>query len=237
MTVGGFVSQTVAQQGLPNYVAVVDLAQLIKDHPEFRGKQEALQQEVRAEEVKFQTRQKQIVDRDKALQQNSAVKPGTAEHQREVDAIASEYADFEKDVKAMQRKFALKNARIMYDTYQDIKKVIGAFAKTRRIAQITDYRYFDVNPADPQSVAEDMDQKLIWFDEQLNITDYVIDALYAAHNMPRPPKQQANAVAGAGQQPVAAASAQPQPAYSSQQQQPQGVPVSVGNQNQPMPRK
>jgi hypothetical protein len=120
----------------------------------------------------------------------------------------------------------------MYDTYQDIKKVIGEFAKKRSIAQVTDYRVFEVNPADPQLVAEDMDQKLVWFDDRLNVTDYVIDALYAAHNMPRPPKQ-ANAAAGAGRPATVAAQpqpAQPQPTYT----QPQGVPVSNQNQ-QPAP--
>jgi Skp family chaperone for outer membrane proteins len=232
LIVGGFVSQTAAQ-GLPQFVAVVDVAQLIKEHPKFRGEQETLQNEVRVEEAKFRERQKQIEDKNKALQ-TSSVKAGTPEHQRQVDEIANELADFEKDVKAMQRKFALRNSKIMYDTYQDIKKVIGNFAKQRRIAQVTDHRFFEVNPAEPQLVAEDMDQKLVWFDEQLNITDYVIDDLYAAHKMTRPPKS-ANNDAAAGR-PVAAAAAppapaQPQPAYS----QPRGA-IPVGTQNQPVPR-
>ncbi|MDR2754151.1 MAG: OmpH family outer membrane protein, partial [Planctomycetaceae bacterium] len=186
MTVGGFISQATAQ-GLPNFVAVVDVAQLIKEHPDFRTKQENLQKLVQAEEAKFRARQQQITDKDKSLQ-NSGFKPGTKEHQNQVDEIANEYADFEKDVKAMQRKFALENSRIMYETYQHIKKVIGTFAKQRRIAQVTDYRVFEVNPAEPQLVAEDMDQKLVWFDEQLNITEFVIDALYADLGKQRPPK-------------------------------------------------
>lgn len=228
MTVGGFVSQATAQQQaqLPNLVAVVDVAQLIREHPEFRGKQEDLQKKVQAEEAKFRTRQQQIVDKEKALQA-SAAKPGTPEHQRQVDEIAGEYADFEKDVKSMQRKFAVENSMIMYDTYQDIKKVIGEFATRRNIAQVTDYRMFEVNPAEPQSVAEAMDQKLFWFDAKLNITEYVLDALYAAHGKQRPPKQ-ANNVAAQQQQPAAAATARPQP-------QPQ-ISTPVGSRpNQPVP--
>jgi Skp family chaperone for outer membrane proteins len=188
MTVGGFVSQATAQQqGLPQFVAVVDVAQLIKEHPDFRGKQEALQKVVQTEEANFRARQQKIVDKEKALQ-NSGFKPGTPEHQKQVDEIANEYADFEKDAKTMQRRFALENSKIMYETYQDIKKVIRDFAKQRRIAQVTDYRMFEPNPAEPQTVAEDMDQKLVWFDEQLNITELVINELYAAHGKQRPAK-------------------------------------------------
>ncbi|MDR2705779.1 MAG: OmpH family outer membrane protein [Planctomycetaceae bacterium] len=230
MTVGGFVSQTTAQ-GLPQFVAVVDVAQLIKEHPEFRGKQEALQEKVRAEEAKFRARQQQITDKDKALQ-TSAAKPGTPEHQRQVDEIANEYADFEKDVKTMQRKFALENSKIMYDTYQDIKKVIGEFAKKRNIAQVTDYRVFEVNPAEPQLVAEDMDQKLVWFDDRLNVTELVINELYAARNMQRPPKQQQQANAGRPATP-AAAPAPAQATYS--QPQGQGIPAAPVSQSQPAP--
>jgi len=196
---GTFVSQASAQ-GLPQYVAVVDVAQLIKEHPEFRAKQEALQKVVQAEEAKFRARQEQIVAKDKALQ-NSQFKPGTAENQKQVDEIADEYANFEKDAKTMQRRFALENSKIMYDTYQDIKQVIGKFATERRIAQVTDYRVFEANPAEPQSVAEDMDQKLVWFDPSLNITDLIINKMYEARGLTRPAKTD-----------VAARSAAPQPA-------------------------
>jgi Skp family chaperone for outer membrane proteins len=230
MTVGGFISQTAAQ-GLPNFVAVVDVAQLIKEHPEFRSKQEALQEVVRTEEAKFRTRQQQIADKDKALQ-NSGFKPGTAEHQKQVDEIANEYADFEKDVKAMQRKFALENSKIMYDTYQHIKKVIGGFAKQRNIAQVTDYRVFEVNPAEPQLVAEDMDQKLVWFDDRLNITEFVIEALYADLGLKRPAKTAANTSAASTNPANSAA----RPATAQQppvQQQP--APISQNQNQQPAP--
>jgi Skp family chaperone for outer membrane proteins len=227
MTVGGFISQATAQ-GLPNYVAVVDVAQLIKEHPDFRTKQEALQNVVKTEEAKFRARQQQIEDKNKALQ-NSGFKAGTPEHQKQVDEIANEYADFEKDVKTMQRKFALENSKIMYDTYQHIKRVIGNFAQQRRIAQVTDYRIFEVNPAEPQLVAEDMDQKLVWFDPQLNITEWVIDEIYKDIGKTRPPKTDAAATANApyGNAPAG------QPAASPQRQLPGQLPAAPVGQNPP----
>ncbi|GHT12858.1 hypothetical protein FACS1894170_08180 [Planctomycetales bacterium] len=174
-----------AARALPTRVAVVDVAQLIKAHPDFKAKQEALQAQVKDAEGRFQTRQKGIQDKQKGLEGSSA-KPGTTEHQRMLDEIASDLADFEKDAKQQQRKFALENSRIMYETYQDIKQVIKTYAQARGIAQVTDFRAFDPNPAEPQSVAEDMDQKLVWFDEQLDITKYIISSLYAARGLQAP---------------------------------------------------
>ena len=182
----GFVSQAAAQ-GLPQFVAVVDVAQLIKEHPEFAAKQKQLQAVVQGEETKFRARQQQIANKEKALAEGTH-KAGTAEHQRQMEEIANDYADFEKDAKAMQRRFALENSKIMYDTYKDIKNTIGKFCTARRIAQVTDYRMFEANPLDPQTVAEDMDQKVVWFDPQLNVTELVIEEMYKARNMQRPPK-------------------------------------------------
>lgn len=191
LTAGGFVLKTQAQQPAaqpaapPSFVAVVDVAQLIKAHPEFNQKQEVLKKEALTEEAKFQERQKVILDQEAKLK-NSGLKPGTPEHTKAVEDIQNAYTDYEKDVRSMQRRLALQNSQIMFDTYKDIKRTIGAFAKARRIAQVTDYRFFEPNPAEPNTVMEDLEQKLVWFDESLDITKYVIAQMYAERNMQVP---------------------------------------------------
>ena len=170
---------------LPNLVAVIDVAQVIKAHPDFDRRQKELAEQVKAAEAKFQTRQEAIATKQKNFEA-AQLKPGTLEYQQASDAIANDLAEFEKDAKTLQRKFALENSKIMYDTFQDIKATIGRYASVRNIAQVTDYRVFEVNPADPPTVAEDMDQRLVWFNPNLNITSQIIGEIYAARNMPVP---------------------------------------------------
>jgi Skp family chaperone for outer membrane proteins len=195
--------QSAAPQ-LPFRVAIIDVAQVIKLHPEFVQRQQALQDQVKQAEAFFQQRQEKIVAKQKSLEA-SPHRPGSVEHQRVVDEIQAEMADFEKDAKAQQRKFALDNSRIMYDTYQDIKTTIQRYATPRGIAQVTDYRDFEPNPADPQTVAEDMDQRLVWFDNRLDITQVIIGEVYAARSMQVP----AQTAAGAGNKSAAVPAVQP----------------------------
>jgi len=178
--------QTQQEQPLPTRVAVIDVAQVIKAHPEFMQRQEVLQKKVNEAEASFGQRQEKIVNKRKALDASTAIKPGSPQHQQMLDEIANEVADFERDTKTQQRKFALENSQIMYDTYQNIKATIGRVATAHGIAQVTDYREFESNPADPQSVAEDMDQRLVWFSPRLNITQSIITQLYADRNLPVP---------------------------------------------------
>jgi len=207
-----FVASQAAAQALPNFVAVVDVAQLIKRHPDFKGKQDALQGEMLAKEAYFKQKQEAIAAKEKALQ-TSTLKQGSPEFQKAADEIQSDYADFEKEAKAEQRRFALKNSQIMYDTYKDIKSHIAAFATARNIAQVTDFRMFEPDPAIPQTVAEDMDQKLVWFDPKLDITELVLKQMYG--DRPVPPKEAPGAApvvqrtAAAPPQPPAASAPQP----------------------------
>ena len=178
----------------PFYVAVIDVAQVIKQHPEFMQRQQMLQDQVKQAEATFQKRREGIDSKQKNLE-SSNLRAGSPEHQRAIEDIQNEVADFEKDAKAQQRRFALDNSKIMYDTYQDIKATIQRYATARGIAQVTDYRDFEPNPADPQTVAEDMDQRLVWFDNRLDITQTIIGHIYAARGMPAP-SQTAAAPAG-----------------------------------------
>ena len=209
--------QTPPAAQVPYLVAVIDVAQVIKAHPEFMTRQQNLQNQVKEAEAKFQTRQEGITDKQKKLEA-SQLRPGSSDHERVLNDIANEMAEFEKDVKTLQRRFALENSKIMYDTFQDIKATIGKYAAARNIAQVTDYREFEANPADPQTVAEDMDQRLVWFNPSLNITRTIIGSIYTARGQ-QVPQQITEAwkvadaggarPAGAPPAPAAATGAQP----------------------------
>ena len=190
VAVGYFASQAMTQappaKPLPNFVAVVDVAQLIKRHPDFKTKQDALQAEVLSREAYFKQKQETIAEKERRFAA-SGLRQNSPEHQKAMDEIANDYAEFDREAKAEQRRFALKNSQIMYDTYKDIKAHIHAFATARNIAQVTDFREFEPDPAIPQTVAEDMDQKLVWFDPQLNITEFVLKQMYG--DRPVPPKE------------------------------------------------
>ena len=178
--------QQPAAQQPPFYVAVIDVAQVIRQHPDFMRRQTELKTQIDQAEAQFQQRQEAIANKQRSLEA-SPHRPGSPEYQQVLDGIANDVADFERDARTQQRRFALDNSRIMYETYQDIKGTISRYAQARGIAQVTDIREFEVNPADPQTVAEDMDQRLVWFNPSLNITRAIIGEVYAARGMQPPP--------------------------------------------------
>lgn len=186
--------QQPAPAQLPYLIAVIDVAQVIKEHPDFKTKQAALQEKLKKTEDEFAARQKLIGDKQKGLE---GLKNNTPDYQRLYEEITNDMAVLQKDAKNQERRFILENSQIMYDTYKEIKATVDKYATQRGIAQVTDYREFEPDPSNPQSVAEDMDQRLVWYHKRLNITNYIITDIYAARGMKWDPSIQP---AAAGQQ-------------------------------------
>jgi Skp family chaperone for outer membrane proteins len=177
---------------LPYLVAIVDMAQIIQNHPDYKTRNAALQEKIKAAEAAFTTRQQQILAEQKALEA-SPHKPGSVEHEQLLKALTSKAAMFDTDAKAQQRQFALERSKLMHEVYQDICRTISAYAAARSIAQVIDYREFEPDPAKPQTVADSMDRPLVWYSQRLNITQMVLNEIYRARNLSPVP----NAVIGA----------------------------------------
>jgi Skp family chaperone for outer membrane proteins len=162
----------------PYQVAIVDIAQLIKNHPNFIAKQKELQDFAKSKEAEFNKRKLDLSEREKTLNAHNLV-PGTKEHDDAVNEITTSVTTLEKDVKIAQRKLMQDNSIILHAVYKEIREEIGLIAKQARIAQVMDYRTFDANPADPNAVATMLEQNLIWYDEDLDISQAIVNRLYS----------------------------------------------------------
>ncbi|HBT78270.1 MAG TPA: hypothetical protein DEB39_15405, partial [Planctomycetaceae bacterium] len=177
---------TASQAPPPYRVAVLDLAQLVRNHPQFKGKMDTLQKELTETDARFQEQQKAIRAEAQQLEalSGTTIKPGSDEHTKRADALQAKMVALDVEAKKAQRNIALKNSQIMYDTFMDIRREIEAFAVPYGIAQVTDYRQMEVTPTDPQSVAEEMEQRVIWYNKTIDVTEHVLQALCKTHNAP-----------------------------------------------------
>ena len=173
-------------QQKPCCVAVVDLAQAIKMHPDFAKKQDALKAKTIAAEAEFQAWQETITAKQEALKEYAK---NSDEYTQAAEKIDSEAAIFKSDAEVTRRKLMSENAKIMYETYQDIKSTAAKVAAASGISLVMDYRHLDVNPADPESVAEAMDQRIVWFESASDITESVIAQFYKDRGEPVPTAQ------------------------------------------------
>ncbi|MDR1479876.1 MAG: OmpH family outer membrane protein [Planctomycetaceae bacterium] len=175
-------TSTAAAQPRPYQVAVVDIAQLIKNHPTFITKQKELQEYAKGKEAEFETRKLAIANREKTLT-DLKLTPGTPDHEKAVEEVTSLVTTLDKDVKIAQRKVMTENSIILYETYKEVREEIANVAKQAKIAQVMDYRTMDANPADPNSVGAMLEQNLIWYDDNLDISQAIVNRIYQKRNI------------------------------------------------------
>ena len=170
----------------PVYVAVVDLVQVMKQHPLYNVKNADLKKKFDAIEADAMSKKTTLDNEAKQLMDGS-IKPDTQEFRLRSDALAKKLSDLEYEYKIKSRDHQIESATVMYELYKDIKSVVGDIATKYAIAQVVDYRKIDVNPKmDPQTVFEEMDQKIVWFSPQWDITEHVISQCYSSRGMQRP---------------------------------------------------
>lgn len=194
--------QQAAAAPLPYQVAVVDLAQLVKKHPLFESKMSGLQSKLVMIDADFRKRQDAIRAEAKKLEDMASgqLKPGSGPYNELADQLTAKMTTLDIEAKKTQRSIALENSQIMYDTFMDIRAEIEAFAAKYPIAVVIDYRQMEVSAADPQTVAEEMEQKMVWHNKRLDITESILAQLKAKY--PNAPAPAATASPGAPGAPV-----------------------------------
>lgn len=207
-------AQAPAAPSAPRFVATVDLARLMQMHPEFKPKMEALMKQKNELEASITARQNIIREKAKKLEEDQTMRPGSDAYQQQVELITSELGKLDLEAKNEMRKLEVKNSQMLYDTFIDIKREIGAFCKANSIAQVTDIRKMEVIPTIPQTVMEEMDQRLVWSDDIIDLTNTIKTILYTKRGLPVPadaPQQTAGVPAAPAAPAQAAAQGVPAP--------------------------
>jgi Skp family chaperone for outer membrane proteins len=168
---------TATRPPVPYQVAVVDIAQLIKYHPDFESRQKGLQELAQQKDKEFSARKTEIEQRRATLAAHN-YQPGTKEHDDYVSEITMKGTEFDKDLKLTQRKLVTENSKILYEIYKEVQEEIAVVAKGYKIAQVMDYRSIEAAPNEPQSVAAMLEQNLIWYDDALDISQAIMNRLY-----------------------------------------------------------
>jgi Skp family chaperone for outer membrane proteins len=174
-----------APAGPPRFVATVDLGRLMQSHPEFKAKMEVIQEQKKKLDAEFLGKQNALREQAKKLDE-SGIRPGTDPYQQQVEEITKAYGNLEVEAKNELRKLEVKNSTVIYDIFSEIKQELSAYCKHYGIAQVTDVRKMEVVPTIPQTVMEDIEQRLVWSDEQIDLTNTIKMQLYKKRGLQVP---------------------------------------------------
>lgn len=151
-------------------VAVVDISFIFKNYPPFTQAIEGLKKEMETADGALKA------DRDRILQmeeQRNALKPGTPEFKKLDESLAQQKASFSIKQGGVRRDFLEKEAKIYYQTYDQVSKAVQSYAMQNKIGLVLRYNGEPCDPTQREDVMRLIMQPII-FQNSIDITADVL---------------------------------------------------------------
>ena len=152
-------------------VALVDVGMIFKSHPVFGQQLEQLRSE--AEQFKAQTQQLQQ-SLIKEAQGLSQYEPTSPEFKAEETRLAQKSAATEVEQRNRMRDLMKKEAKLHFDTYNEIKAVISEYAIKQGIRMVMRYNSQPLDPNVPASIMQKVNGSIVFHTNQKDITEEIV---------------------------------------------------------------
>ncbi len=166
---------------LPHKVGLIDMAHVFKNYKKF----EALREDLKLEIEKSDSKAKEMAEKIKEMQAKMKdLKEGSPDYQAAEKQFLTATTQFEAFRKTQQRDFLRKESQIYKTIYMEVTEFVKKYAKYRHYTIVLRFNRDEPDSSDnPQEVMQRMNKQVVYYQENDDITQVIVDALnrnYAA---------------------------------------------------------
>lgn len=152
-------------------VAVLDVAKVFKNHDQFTQRKEDMKNEVATFEQDIMRQKRELVARAQKLQ--TQFSPGSAEYRRAEKELAQTESDLRLKLQLKRKELIDREAKLYYETYQQILQVVSSLADQHRLNLVLRYDSEEIDPSDRAKVLSGVNRFVI-LQRQLDLTAAVL---------------------------------------------------------------
>ena len=155
-------------------VAVVDVSYIFNNYAGFKQRMDNMKKAVQAYEGTLKSRHEALAkDRDKLNQYTV----GTPEYKRTEQELAEKFSKLQVDTQLKKKEFLENEARVYYDTYKLVEKVIANYASRTGTGLVLRFSREDMNQTDRNSVLQGVNRAVVYHQGRLDITTDILNEL------------------------------------------------------------
>ena len=162
-----------------NPVAIVDIGEIFKNHPNFSQQLDGLKQKADAFKASSIQAQQDLIQKAEVLKNFT---PGSPDYQAEEAKLAKESATMEVEQKLAMRELMQAEARLHFDTYEQVNQLIEQYCDSRGIHLVLRYNSQKMDPNNPATVMQRVNSSVIFHNPATDITSIVIGQLNGQAN-------------------------------------------------------
>lgn len=169
-------------------VVVIDVSYIFKHHVRFKEAQDGMKKEVEQYEESIRVERENIT---KMAEQLKAYAPESPDYTRLEEMIAEKTSKLQLDTARARKDFLTREAKLYYDTYQEVSNHVAEFAREHGINLVLRFSSEPIEPDDRNSVLQGINRAVV-YQNQLNITTHVLQKINAGTGAGAPGGPQIN---------------------------------------------
>jgi Skp family chaperone for outer membrane proteins len=184
----GATDQSAKRQCEPSQpdVAILDVSRLFKAYEPFTRRMDELRDSVKRAEMQITTERAEIARLTRQLEELEPGDPASTELERHV---AERTSKLSADLAIQKKEFLRREARIFNEVYDATHQEVADYCREHRIRLVLRFGGEPVNPDKPQDVSRRINKRVVWAEEELDITDAILNRLKARSQQASPPAE------------------------------------------------
>lgn len=154
-------------------VAVVDISAIFKRHVRFKATMDGMKKEMEAIETELKADRDNIT---KAEQHKNSLKPGTPDYKQADEQVARMMADFQLKMGSRRKDFMDREAKVYYQTYQEVVQMVDYYAKRQNIGLVLRFSSEPVDQNRREDVLREINKPVV-MQNSVDITGDVLALL------------------------------------------------------------
>jgi Skp family chaperone for outer membrane proteins len=188
-------TQNQPAQQAARLVGVIDVGHILQNHPTLKTKMEAIKTQMEAADKEMQARRDAIVKQMEQLKER--YNEGTPEYDKAEKAIADQDTSFRLELVRKRKEFETAQAAILFEVHSQMTKLLEHLSNTAGFQVILQVSRQPVDAKKPETLDMAMSQNVLYFNKNVDVTDWVLKALESAVNVPTNNAQPANRIGSA----------------------------------------
>lgn len=172
-----------ARMAGPPTTALVDVNYVFKNHARFKEAMQRFDQEVKAAQAEWK-RQNEALGKKAERVQGLNLTPGSPEFKREEEALLRERNDLQTQIAMAKRDFVQREAKLYHAVYQEVLYEVQTYSAANGVSLVLNFQGDKMNPDNPQSVISGVNQPVVFYNKDLDITPLVLRRLNGANPQP-----------------------------------------------------
>lgn len=165
--------------------ALIDVNYIIKNHIRLKAALDQYENDAKAAQADWKAENDKIAKEAEGIKDLN-LKPGSPDYAKAEEQIMKRRADLQIRMAREKKDFVQREAKLYYAVYQEILQEVQYYCSAYNISIVLNFAGDKINQDNPQDILRGLQQQVVFYNKDLDITPHVLGKLNGGRAAPNP---------------------------------------------------